>query len=110
MALDYNSAYWKWEQGGQVWGFDPRITEPAATWEKIARDALTEEQRTAIVTAQAWKCVRKQRDTLIAETDWVGGSDVPDALKTKWNTYRQALRDITSQSDPENITWPTKPS
>ena len=110
MALDYYLAYWEWEQGGQVWGFDPRITEPAATWEKIARDALTEEQRTAIVTAQAWKCVRKQRDTLIAETDWVGGSDVPDALKTKWNTYRQALRDITSQSDPENITWPTKPS
>ena len=62
------------------------------------------------MTAQAWKCVRKQRDTFIAETDWVGGSDVPDALKTKWNTYRQALRDITSQSDPENITWPTKPS
>ena len=110
MALDYNSAYWEWEQGGVVWGFDPRITEPAATWEKIARDALTEDQRTAIVTAQAWKCVRKQRDTLIAETDWVGGSDVPDVLKTKWNTYRQALRDITSQTDPENITWPTKPS
>ena len=59
---------------------------------------------------RAWKCVRKQRDTLIAETDWVGGSDVPDALKTKWNTYRQALRDITSQTDPENIIWPTKPS
>jgi len=110
MALDYNLEYWSWEQGGEVWGFDPRITNPIATWEKIARDALTEDQRTAIVTAQAWKCVRKQRDILIAETDWVGGSDVPDALKTKWNTYRQALRDITSQSDPENITWPTKPS
>ena len=110
MALNYNLAYWEWEQGGEVWGFDPRITEPAATWEKIARDALTEDEITTIVTAQAWKCVRKQRDTLIAETDWVGGSDVPDALKTKWNTYRQALRDITNQTDPENITWPTKPS
>ena len=110
MALDYNLEYWSWEQGGEVWGFDPRITNPIATWEKIARDALTEDQRTAIVTAQAWKCVRKQRDILIAETDWVGGSDVPDALKTKWNTYRQALRDITSQSDPENINWPTSPS
>ena len=43
MALDYNSAYWEWEQGGVVWGFDPRITNPAATWEKIARDALTED-------------------------------------------------------------------
>ena len=110
MALDYNLAYWSWEQGGEVWGFDPRIENPAATWEKIARDALTEDEITAIVTAQAWKCVRKQRDTLIAETDWVGGSDVPVAIKNKWNTYRQELRDITNQTDPENIIWPTKPS
>lgn len=27
-----------------------------------------------------------------------------------WRTYRQALRDITKQSDPSNLTWPTKPS
>jgi len=25
------------------------------------------------------------------------------------NTYRQALRDITTQTDPDNITWPEKP-
>ncbi len=110
MALDYNLAYWEWEQGGEVWWFDPRIKNPAVSWEKDARDALSEDEITAIVTAQAWKCVRKQRDTLIAETDWVSGSDVPDALKTKWYTYRQALRDITKQTDPENITWPTKPT
>ena len=110
MALDYNLAYWEWEQGGEVWGFDPRIKNPAVSWEKDARDALSEDEITAIVTAQAWKCVRKQRDILIAETDWVSGSDVPDALKTKWYTYRQALRDITKQTDPENITWPTKPT
>ena len=110
MALDYNLAYWEWEPGGEVWGFDPRIKNPAVSWEKDARDALSEDEITAIVTAQAWKCVRKQRDTLIAETDWVSGSDVPDALKTKWYTYRQALRDITKQTDPENITWPTKPT
>jgi hypothetical protein len=47
---------------------------------------------------------------LLAETDWVGGTDVPEAIKTTWNTYRQALRDITTQTDPDNITWPTKPS
>ena len=71
---------------------------------------MTESEISAIVTSQAWKCVRKQRDILIAETDWVGGSDVPEALKNKWNTYRQELRDVTNQSDPENINWPTKPS
>ena len=71
---------------------------------------MTADEIAAIVTAQAWRCVRNERDTLIVETDWVGGTDVPDAIKTKWNSYRQALRDVTSQSDPENITWPTKPS
>ena len=111
MTLDYNLAYWAWEQGGEVWGFDPRIKNPVADFEKTARDALTEDEITAIVTAQAWKCVRKQRDTLIAETDWTQGSDVPVTLKNKWNTYRQALRDVPqNNTDPENITWPTKPS
>ena len=110
MALNYNLAQWSWEQGGEVWGFDPRITNPPVSFEKDARDALTESEISAIVTSQAWKCVRKQRDILIAETDWVGGSDVPEVLKNKWNTYRQELRDVTNQSDPENINWPTKPS
>ena len=42
-------------------------------------------------------------------TDWISGDDVPTAHKTKYQAYRQALRDITSQSDPYNITWPTEP-
>ena len=110
MALNYNIINWSWQQGGQGWAFDPRITDPKHPDEKTARDALTADEIAAIVTAQAWRCVRNERDTLIVETDWVGGTDVPDAIKTKWNSYRQALRDVTSQSDPENITWPTKPS
>jgi len=28
--------------------------------------------------------------------------------KTAWATYRQALRDITTQADPFNITWPNQ--
>ena len=56
--------------------------------------------------------LRRQRDILLAETDYMGNSDV--TLTDAWKTYRQALRDITSQtpSDDElsNINWPTKPS
>jgi len=55
-----------------------------------------------------WGIVREERNKLLAETDWMGLSDV--AMTTRWQTYRQALRDITTQSDPFNITWPTKPS
>jgi hypothetical protein len=37
----------------------------------------------------------------------MGNSDYP--ITEEWRTYRQALRDITNQSSPFTITWPTKP-
>jgi len=56
--------------------------------------------------------LRRQRNALLAETDWMANSDV--TMSDAWATYRQALRDITTQtpSDDElsNITFPTKPT
>lgn len=40
--------------------------------------------------------VRKQRDLLIAETDWTQGRDFTAAFSNKWKPYRQALRDLPS--------------
>lgn len=57
-----------------------------------------------------WSTVRKDRYLLLAESDWTQLSDVNGIDKTAWATYRQQLRDITTQADPFNITWPTKPS
>jgi hypothetical protein len=52
--------------------------------------------------------VRKQRDKLIADTDWMALSD--NTLTDAWATYRQALRDITSQVGfPNEVTWPVEP-
>ena len=59
-------------------------------------------------TAQKWALVRAERNSKLQETDWRASSDL--TLSDDWKTYRQALRDITTQSDPDNITWPTKPS
>jgi hypothetical protein len=53
--------------------------------------------------------VRSQRKELLLESDWTQLPDVPLATKEAWATYRQALRDITTQTDPFNITWPVKP-
>lgn len=53
--------------------------------------------------------VRSQRNALLSESDW---TQVPDAPvdQAAWKTYRQALRDITSQQGfPYEVTWPTKP-
>lgn len=50
-----------------------------------------------------------QRNALLRESDWTQLPDVPLSTKEAWATYRQALRDITQQADPFNITWPTPP-
>ena len=77
------------------------------TDEEIA--ALKASQPTAEeITAQKWVGVRAQRNAMLAETDWRASSDLN--LTDAWKTYRQALRDVPTQSDPDNITWPTEPS
>jgi len=54
--------------------------------------------------------LRKERDRLLAETDWSQGADVPTELKNKYTTYRQALRDITKTYDSYlTVKWPDKP-
>ena len=63
-------------------------------------------------TAAEWQFVRTQRTKLLKASDWTQNADSPltDSKKVEWVTYRQALRDISKQSDPFNITWPTEPS
>jgi hypothetical protein len=56
-----------------------------------------------------WEEVRTQRNELLQECDWTQLSDIPQSTKDVWTTYRQQLRDITSQSNPYSIVWPVKP-
>ena len=67
--------------------------------------------------AEPMRLLRIERDTRIAKTDWRASSDV--TLADAWKTYRQALRDITTQTpklgsdyelDLTSVTWPTEPS
>jgi len=62
----------------------------------------------ARLLADKWVNVRWDRDRKLAETDYLALSD--QTLSGDMETYRQALRDVPSQSDPDNISWPTKPS
>lgn len=59
-----------------------------------------------------WLQIRNERNLLLAKCDWVvtKASETGVAVSNDWKTYRQALRDVPTQSDPDNITWPTKPS
>ena len=70
-------------------------------------ESTTSDEQTDL-TNQQWVNVRSERDLKLQETDWRASSDL--TLSDAWKTYRQALRDVPTQSDPFNITWPTKPS
>ena len=78
--------------------------------EEKARD-LEEQAWADAAPARRMANLRDQRNQLLAETDWMGNSDV--TMSTDWKTYRQALRDITKTTPADdtlsNITWPTKP-
>lgn len=55
------------------------------------------------------KSTRAERGRLLAETDWMALSDV--TMSAEMAAYRQALRDITTQSGfPHNVIWPVKPT
>jgi len=101
---------WSWTALGNEWGFDPRRTSLPHPDETAARNTLSSSQIDTIVLAHKWKVVRKKRDDLLIASDWTQGADVPSDIKTPWATYRASLRDVPTQSDPDNITWPTKPS
>jgi len=70
-------------------------------------EACTDTEKATNIANQ-WVVIREQRDEKLKETDWRASSDL--TLSDDWKTYRQALRNIPTQSDPYNITWPTQPS
>lgn len=78
------------------------------TWAQVSA------KQTELVNAAPMKELRRQRNLKLAETDFHGMSD--NTMSDAMTTYRQALRDITTQTpgldsdgNLTGITWPTKP-
>ena len=67
-----------------------------------------------LIDAQPLKKLRTKRNTLLAQTDYVATIDYPHATpekKQEWLDYRQALRDLPSNTeDPANPVWPSIPT
>ena len=78
------------------------------TWKQSWTVTSLTSDEISLKTNELWESIRSFRDELLAECDWRACSD--RTMSEDWKTYRQALRDITTQSDPYNITWPTIPS
>lgn len=67
-------------------------------------DQITEQT----IAQDGLRSLRVERNKLLAETDYMALSDV--TLTTEWQTYRQALRDITENySSLSDVVWPEKP-
>ncbi|MGE3596629.1 MAG: tail fiber assembly protein [Dehalococcoidia bacterium] len=58
-----------------------------------------------------WKLVRAERDRRLSECDWrvMRAIERGDTPPIEWLEYRQALRDVTKQDDPQAIRWPEVP-
>ena len=90
------------------------MTDYTVEW---LNDSLTEPTSSAIETkrneiyaAEKLDEVREERNKKLAETDWTQSRDVTLSNDSAWQTYRQALRDITdSATSLDDVSWPTKP-
>ena len=96
------------EYSGLEW-VDSSQTKPTET---EVNDKIAE-----LDASESIRLLREERDKRIAKTDWRASSDL--TLTDAWKTYRQALRDITTQTpkldsfyelDLTSVTWPTEPS
>jgi hypothetical protein len=56
--------------------------------------------------------LRRIRDRLLEESDWIMLEDSPFSKEKKkeWKTYRQALRDLPATCVINSIEWPTPPT
>ena len=96
------------DYSGLTW-LDSKQTQPTET-EVNSKIKVLED-------AEPMRLLRIERDARIAKTDWRASSDL--TLTDAWKTYRQALRDITTQTpqlnknyelDLTSVSWPTEPS
>ena len=108
--------------GGTVYQYSQRdgVEQLDGKWytKYILGPVFTDGETTAAEQEAAYKArkdaeqaanVRRQRTEMLKDCDWTQIAD-STADKAVWATYRQALRDITTQSGfPWTITWPTQP-
>jgi hypothetical protein len=84
------------------------VSTGARTERSYTQSELDQIEVSKPTAEQKWSEIRAKRNYLLHETDWASLADSP-AISDAMKTYRQDLRDIPSQSDVDNITWPSKP-
>lgn len=91
------------------WDAWPQPPSPGRRMRVVAGAWQWQDPRTLL---QAWTEIRAEREALFAPGDKIAlrafsrGEPMPQV----WSAYQQQLRDVTQQSDPFNIIWPTPPN
>jgi hypothetical protein len=85
----------------------PEKTSPYAEFDYTTKEWV-------LNSALAIGDVTQKRRTLLVASDWTdtlsAKTRLGDALYNHWQTYRQALRDISDQAGyPLNVVWPAPP-
>ena len=103
--------YETWYSSGYIVPQIGDVTLYHLSWDGSSVSADDESLEAAKLGAK-WTYVRTRRNSMLLETDWIvtKAKETGTNISAAWKAYRQELRDITEQSDPDNITWPTKPS
>ena len=104
--------------GDKIYSYDPSAPIPPMDTENfgktvqevVGKDVITDEMIAEHKEKDTWDQMRAYRNELIKLSDWTQGADVPDTIKLKWQSYRQALRDITNAATTADVVWPTEPS
>lgn len=86
----------------------PQLIDGVYTQVWNQTDATQEEINVKI--ENQWEQIRVARNEILTQCDWTVLPDSPVSSSIEdWKLYRQQLRDITSQSNPFEVTWPTQP-
>jgi len=109
-AIEYADSEGNYGEGDPLTGAERLLWEDEGD---APVQADLEAEKPAIKNILGFEQLRYNRDKKLAETDWVvtKANETGVAESNEWKTYRQALRDLPSNTtDPFNPTWPTKPS
>lgn len=77
-------------------------------WRQVWSVIKLSDEEIESIKIEKWTSIRELRNEKLTNCDWTQMPDAP-IKDSDWHPYRQALRDITTQSDPFNIIWPSPP-
>ena len=97
---------------GAMWTMRDDVLEWQDDKIKKPTDAEIKKKYDELVAAHPISLLREARDKKLAETDWIVTKSLESGVSvpSSWQTYRQALRDITeTYSSLDDVNWPEKP-